>query len=375
MLEPITVHASQTPRFLACPPSVVFPEGPRPAGHSEPAQLGSAVHSALARMVRGEWSDLETVAEQWDVETDKLQPLYFMARQVWLNMSERLHVMDVEVRLAEELAGGQILLQGTADIIAAAHKEPGEPLVLWDWKSGRVQRNYWPQLYAYAYLGIKAYPEASAVRVAICWIRDRKVEIRELKLEDITEWRDRMRRAAESVANDVFFPSPENCEYCPRRHVCPGRRQLIRNAITCWPDVEAPPGLPAQRLGNLYTQSKMLARALSAYNDALRTALEDGPITTEDGKVLSLEEQEREKINPAEAWPTIVDEIGTEGAVEAVSLSKTRLRKAVSARTPRGHKGERYNALLNALDERGAVSRKTYQRITVTDQEEAEKDE
>jgi hypothetical protein len=197
---------------------------------SPEARLGSAVHACLHRLLNGQEVDPAQAAEQWGVEAAQLEPLFFMGRQLWGQYADLLRILYVEEPLWADVEPG-LELHGTADIIAHADKEPGDPLVIWDWKSGSSSADYWPQLYGYAFLALKSFPEATAVRVAVAWIRDRLVDIREIGLADLDDWLGRLDESLRGREAGQYAPSPETCQFCRRRYECSGRQQLVRSSI------------------------------------------------------------------------------------------------------------------------------------------------
>jgi len=362
--EQIEWRVSDLPRILRCPASQQPPAVSIEA-ESDVARLGTAVHAALARLVSGEFADLDAIADASGVDRDDLAPLFFAGKSIWEEYTDAIEVLAVEKEYSDTMEGpSDIELVGHPDLVGRTLEDDEPVIVLWDWKSGSPNLGYFDQLLGYLVLVEtehaategRVYDHAKAI---VVWLRDGIVDIRDVDNAMRDEWRERVVYAIEHP--DQYGPSAETCQYCPRRYECPARdgmAQATANALVKANDILA---LAPASLAALKPKADLLKGILKEYDAALKHALEGGPIAIDDDRELYLQERARSNIDLSSGLPALLLHCeGIENLAPALKVSKGELMKLVGARAERGEKGKRRAALMEALGKAGALSSSSY---------------
>lgn len=350
------IRCSAIPRLLVCPSS--HADGWRLDEPSEPGQAGSAVHLALADLVAGREPDLASCAARYGADADEVERLYAYGRRAWAQLAPQL---PSGAALRSEVALAHPLWRGTADI--AAHD--GERALILDWKSGRVRRDHSAQVAAYAGALAHEYgwPTSGHITVALVWLQAGELEVVEVRPADVEALEARVTDAITRCGKD--YAPGEACAYCPRVGDCHPRAAWMRTSALALAD--APPAeLTPQLLGRLHPQAKALRKALDAYDAALRSALQAGPIDLADGSRLELVERQIERLRPREAWPLLEDAIGLDALAEVVTISKTAALDAVGKAAGKGNGARAKGAMIEKLRAAGALATETQTRVEVT---------
>ena len=118
---------------------------------NEPARLGSAVHEALANMVRGDkLQNFGELTMRYSIDVEELTKLYNFGRKGWRDNIAQYFGNDykVEGQLLHQITPN-LRLVGTPDVFALL-PEHNEIRIL-DWKSGwKTDINVRPQMLSYA---------------------------------------------------------------------------------------------------------------------------------------------------------------------------------------------------------------------------------
>lgn len=337
------IRISSLPRILACPSSMAPVDHPYDPP-SEMAALGTAAHEALAALPVGVVPDLERIAEKHRVDCDELEHLYRNGCDAWDELGLDLEHCRVEMRLD----GGPI--KGTADVVY----HDGIDAVVIDWKSNRVKRAYRPQLtgYAAALMNNFVPPESGKVIIVTVWLRFGEWDRVHVGQTEIDRLYDDIESAKRAVGKR--YAPGDTCTYCPRQLVCQAKHEYLVSAAAALghsPHVE----FTRDTLGLLYAKSKAMRKALDHYDDALKLALQDGPIDTPDG-VIEFRELKRDRIDPALAW-SILQEAGLSerDLADCVTLSKTKAMKLVGKDAKRGTKAAVRATVYAQLKDAGAI--------------------
>ena len=362
----ITVRCSALPRIFACPASAKKPEVKIDTS-GEIATTGTAAHEAYATMATGGVPDCDAIEAKYGLEAGDVHRLYYQGLNVWELFSGRVEVVAVEKQLATLIQPG-IELTGSSDVVGHMRGDP-ETGVIVDWKTGYREGDALRQLQGYAYLAASTIlPEAKRWKLVTVWTRLGTSDTVECDGEDIDEaacgLADLMTYGQEDPA---YSPSEQNCIYCPLSIDCPARRALLSGAAN---DMIAMTGddsggeITPARLGGLYQQSRMLKRALEAYEKALRDAVWNAPgqaIECEGGTV-ALKESQRCTIGWA---PEILAKHIPQSAVDDLrpTVGKTELEKAVADHSARGQKAKAKIAVMEELREEGYVEEKTVRSL------------
>lgn len=332
------------------------------------ATLGTAAHEIYAQMVVQDENyhpgdDIARLAVEHDVDEDELAMLAWCGIREWKKIADRLDVQLVEGQL-ETIVGGRARLRGSPDVVATLKDDPTTTVVL-DWKTGYREANPIDQIMGYAYLadtlGVSGR-EASKYVLMSVWTRLGVVETAEYSQSQVSGFGKRVAAAFRSLDESPrYSPSERNCMYCPLALECDARRALLatagRDMLAVAQDEQRE--LAPADLAALYPQSRMLKKALDAYEKQLRAAVKAaGGRIAFDGGEIELKESTRKTIT----WnPEIVAEYVAEEHRDELrpTISKTALEKAVAASAPRGQKGTAKEAVLDALREAGCVDEKT----------------
>jgi len=361
------IHCSTLPRVMRCPASA-YPPAVRIERGSVAAQIGVAVHEALATYVGTRAHTINEVCETHSVPTDAAASLYWSGVHMYDEFAEGLRVLAVESSFGIPLSSEHTLC-GTADLIAEELDAEVPTIIVWDWKTGRVQRDYLDQFRGYALHALHFWPEAENFKLVTAWCRDAVVESAEILAEDIMSWRGKL--IAQLAKGEVFAASPEACEFCPRAHECPAlRAEAQAGASALIPLTDAGALMPAE-IARLKPKRDMLQKVLRQYDDALKAACAaHGPLAIGNGREVYLSESTRQAILFDEARSTLrehfdvaTDDALVEHIAGALSLSKGELLRIVAREAPRGSKGTAKDALMEQLKSAGAVQETTYTQI------------
>lgn len=360
---PITIRCSTLPRILECTASLETPDilidttGPE-------ARMGNAAHEFYEKMVRENLDapeDMYARAAEHGVadEEEELWRLAWAGVKEWKELRDHLTVVEVEQEMARLFEG--FLLTGHPDALCLLSSDP-KTVVIIDWKSGYRECNYTPQLKGYALLSRKRFPEAENFRIVLCFTRLGVRDIHEFTAAEIDAFEAELVALEKGAETKRYAPSTENCLYCPRKFVCPARASLLGSAGR---DLIAITGEGAKReiapadLAALYPRSRMLKKALEAYETQLREAVEaaGGEIETPDGKI-TLKESEVKSIewNP----DVIMRYVGEEGMASLrPTIGNGEVKAAVSAFADKRQKGKMIAACMADLEAEGSIKTTT----------------
>ena len=316
---------------------------------SEVGQMGTAVHAYAAQLIR-EGKDPEITSDD-----SEFMYLAAMVRRFWQDAQPDYPEPRVEQKLEAVLPHFEV--SGHPDLFSIADK-----FRVVDFKSGyKTDADVLPQLMGYAYLVYVAHPEIQSedVTLTVAWLRDSEIQEWSYTAAQVKDWmRSLHRRAGAWNGND--FTAGEHCQYCVRFHDCPARRELARSAVTdlLEMDVEAATRAElAPKMVDLYSRVQMLQRQIDSFRSWLRQDLkEHGPMECGPGKTLQLGTRSRPTIDVKKAWATLRGALDDDELCSCLKLSKTKLIKAVTAKSAPRMKGKDQAALMLALEEDGAIT-------------------
>ena len=254
------MHVSSLPALFDCPSSqlpTTHPYDPQ----SDVADLGNAVHEALADHVAGDDPDVEAIARAHGVEARDVYPLVAMGKMAWDEVREHFPKPAVEHRLADDDN-----LRGRADVFSLTD----ESMSVLDWKTNRERADYGGQMLGYAACAEAQYgmPEGGHITVAIVWLRLGEIDITRVYQDDIERFHHKMKRALMDVGKR--YAPGKACTFCRRQLVCQAKQEFIQSSVrSLQPWVEGKM-IPLHGLNTLYPQAKALGRALDQYKEALK---------------------------------------------------------------------------------------------------------
>lgn len=348
----IKLRCSALPRALKCGGSV------RPAElkvdvENEAAELGTAAHEWLARVVSGEHVDLDVIADR------DLRILVALGIRMWHQLEEHFPGAVAERTAAtREYPDRGFLLSGTVDVVARGEGYTSTA----DWKTGRLDSDYWAQIVGYCVL-FAAHGDVATG--AILWVRDEEVENYTTTQEQRDQFLDRI---TDEVVNwDGVYHPGSHCGFCPRYHECAAARAHERAAVQAFSredlvdDIDA---MDAVQQLDLYEQAGTVVRLAGLLREALRTVVDErGPIVSP-ARMLQLVEAPSYTIDPLAAWP-VMDAFGLDdkAKAEAIKISKPALEDVVKRLAPPRKGAARIRELRDALEAAGALRVETGKRL------------
>ena len=379
-----TIRASSLPRIMACPASLRAPAVALDTS-GDVADLGTAVHAVMADVIAGGMEsipELSFYAKRFDVDLEDLEFLAWRGLSIWNTFKPLLASDSVTVeRHMETPLNAHYMLSGHLDVCAELAGANERTLVVIDWKTGFIERDYQAQLMAYALLAdrVLADSNAGAVKIVTAWVRTGAWDVLDLGAKDILDFLLRVLEVL-SAPSEAFSPSDDHCVYCPRSHECPAQDALIQSAIHSLLPLEyaETSTLTArEELGVLYEQAQSLKRALENYTEAVKASVrKDGPLPLPYGRVVTIQAQARDtiyfspecvavaapflEIDGADI-PAFMDAVGN----EAITIRKKNLLDAVAAVAPRGTKGAAIRETMTALLDAGCVMTKAFEKLEV----------
>jgi len=363
-----TIRCSALPRIMACGPSAIAPEVKVDTSGPE-AAMGRAVHELLATVVKDE---LDAPPEFGDVlqrhglsddDADELRMLAWSGVNIWKKLRESFEIVAVEGEFVGSVAG--LELTGSADVIGCTEEDGERGTVVFDWKSGRIDSGYLDQLKGYLKLGwIKETEKAKAV---VIWLRESRVEIVDVTPASMVKWEEELQVSLGSTDFNVT----EHCGYCPRRLECPARNQIVRSVISDLSAEESIGELVPAQLAQLYPRVSLLEKTIKAYKKALKAAVEEGPLSIGDGRVLTVEPNRRESILFEQGVDALESHLGLSAdemrsALEdSITVNKKAVAELAAERAQKGMKGKARAAVIEVLRECGAIKVTEFGKLTV----------
>ncbi len=364
----ITIRCSSLPRIMSCPASLDVGEV-QTQSSNENASIGTAVHDVIADIIRSgdfKMPDLYPYAARHGVDVEDISFLCWRGLAIWKQYAPMLKNVEVE-REHETAISDEIELTGHPDVTATL--ESGQGVII-DWKTGS-EKDCVDQLLGYAALCFTGNPKG--VKVIVANLRENMSDVRNFESEDIDQF---IEGGSEIVGmkNKPYNPTADNCQYCPRRLDCPAKEKAAKLAVMEMTVVNKNNSLTTpEQLAGLYDSAASLSRTLEQYKDALKMAVKDaGSITLPDGRVLTLEECERETISAnCDFWLTAQTFIGgTEEAEtadkigeDAFTVKKQAVIKAVRDAAPKGEKDAAEKRFMKELRSAGCVKTTKFDKI------------
>ncbi len=386
----ITIRCSSLPRIMSCPASLEVGEV-QIQSSSDNASIGTAVHEVMADIIRAgdfQMPELYPYASRNGVEVEDIRFLCWRGLSWWKKYAPSLSEIDVETEeeisigripdhiifdRAMQVSGERIFLSGHADI--TAYDSDGVGIVI-DWKTGS-ERDQLEQLKGYALL--KFGGEKKGAKVIVINLRENISEV--YPPEGGVYTRDQLDSFADEIYELVcseskpYNPIIKNCQYCPRRLECPAKEKLAESSVMAMASVHSNHSLTTpEQLAGLYDAAASLSRTLEQYKDALKMAVKDaGSITLPDGRVLMIEECERETIQFDGYFTDIVSsELSDENNVfeaigkigsENITVKKQAVIKAIRDAAPKGEKDEAEERFMKELRAAGCVKTTKFCKI------------
>lgn len=364
----MTLRCSALPLFMRCAGSVRGDV--RVSEWNEATDMGTAVHDALARYIKGLPVDLPSVAALHGVDEGEMSMLFHMGLKTWgaLHPGGR-HKSESERHLSA-MIGPNLELTGTADVLTLSWTgvdtwqiggEGSMAVEVLDWKTGRRDADHREQLMGYAALALLNHPEAAYAFGRIVWLRTDETEVYSLTRADMAHWRERLIDKAQETE---YRPGP-HCQYCPRQHGCPAHQEMQRGALAVVgaPRASLAEMSPPEKL-SLYHKAKSVRALAELVLDEVRSHVQaTGPIE-DNGTKLQLIEETRRSLKPGEAFPVLQKYLTEAQLAECVSVSLSKAEDAAAKGQPRGEGAKRMRAMVADLTTAQAIGTTTIQKLT-----------
>ena len=137
------------------------------------------------------------------------------------------------------------------------------------------------------------------------------------------------------------------------------RTAIVRSAIADLADFDPQQSLRgelAPRVIDLYERVRVLAKQVDAFKAAIKAEVEtNGPIVG-DGTQICLGTRRQQTIDAQIAWPILAETLNEDELAGCVKLSKPKMLEAVAGHSAKGQKGKDKDAILEKLEEAGAIS-------------------
>ncbi len=358
----IRIRASAAPLLFSCASSgddelLIDYENPG-------ANLGNATHDAMESEVQGERADLDAIALRWTCEREELGRLVWYGRQLWQDMAPGYANPQTEVPVFYK--GPDIELTGHIDVIARYPKR----VLITDWKSGYLDKNFYHQLMVYAVCLIlsEGYEEVVA---SVGWLRDQEQEHYTFTRPIVVAWLDRLR---EQVKRKGRYTIGSHCPHCPRSHSCPAALADARQAVTifsseAFSSVAIAPTLaelPESERVRLFRQAKAVLKLGEAAKTAIRLNViqNGGHIDSGDGWLLKVKEEvSRRRLDTAKVCDIIEAHLNEDEKASVIDVSLSRFEEIVAKRAGKGHSATAKRALIDEIVAADALNVSTTQKL------------
>jgi len=352
MIKQKAVNASAVPRIMKCGASSIEPDVKKSL-IKDYTELGTAIHEIMERHINNREVDLKNTAKKFSCDETELKILYFQGKKIWEQMGEYFPTPWTELKSKSDLISAYI------DVISFE----GQYISIADWKSGWMEGDYWPQLYANALLAGGIFQEETGkiepdqkFYLCVFWLRTAEIDPIWITWRELLEWKAQLEK--QISRKDQYTMGP-HCDYCPRITDCP--------AITKSIDVYNP-ALPGDHKGGtaLTTENIIKYRPIVA---ALKNAIEQfdfaqrafirsrGPIDLGDGKELAWKPYDRKTIHLAKGWDEIKAQIGgdAEKLISICKISNKELENLITENAERGKKKEAKEKFWAYMEEKNLV--------------------
>lgn len=357
------IRGSRTGLLMTCPASGDSALDDLPCiGDGTAAQLGDAFHWCMAENAANRPWTTQEGARLFAVDYDELAMLVRWGLECWEAVRGEFPEPLAEKRFEDLDPATGTLLSGKMDLLSFVEDEAR----ILDWKSGYVESDAELQLRSYGLLVLRNTPEID--RVFAC-----KIDVRRRE-------RDRWRWDREQLENwyadflsrvgDGGYNPGSHCRYCPRGLTCPAKAAALRQAFACFlqadlSEFDNAPESDPYLLGKLFESEKLLKPIMERAHELVKAqvALAGGRLDIGDCRELRIVTQEQKRIDPANGWPILLETIGADRLMNAITVGKGKVEDAIGdVAAPRG-KGKLIRATMEKLEGANAIVPKVVERL------------
>jgi len=235
-----------------------------------------------------------------------------------------------------------------------------------DWKSSRLDPDYFHQLMGYAWLRrdrIRTLQGGCVLFVA--WLRDGTVERYHVTVEGIDAWKASLDGIMAMQSRPYVTGS--HCSFCQRCHDCPAQREDLRQALAVIGDdvtIDVSK-LDGATVAKVHRKLKMLATVKDHWDEAIKNRVRTtGPIDCGDGFTLAIvPEKGRREIDTLKAWPELAKRLTDEELAPCLKVGVSAIQDAVAKKAPPRKGAEARRQLWADLEAVGAVTQGTAEKL------------
>ncbi len=362
----ISLRCSGLPLLFQCPQSAN--DDLRVSTANEASALGSSAHEAMESVVYGRSVDTAGIARRWSVDEDELGVMVHFGRKAWAELAPSFP--DPETEMAVEVSVPPFEMTGHIDLVSVS--SDGSRASILDYKTGRIDGDYFHQLAGYAACLILGQ-DFEHVTASVVWLRDQDVETYVFTVQDVEAWMLRLISVLSQRTGE--YRTGSHCAYCPRSHSCPAVAASGRAAVALFgradmsaesmaATLQAMP--PADRV-KLYRQAKLVSTLADAAKAAVRLNViqNGGTLDAGDGRELRIVEKNGKRvINTLGAWPIIesLDLSDIESAT-ILTISAAALDDVVAKKAGKGNGAAAKRELAVKLEDAGALKQGKIQKL------------
>jgi hypothetical protein len=370
-----TLRCSSLDSLVKCPPSVLA-QLPRQKPGNDAADLGTAVHTALAMYVKHHHLEPYKGTEDWAEDVDEL---VHAGAQAWDQLSRVFHLASPEMPVHAKASG--FTLEGTADVLGLVKGDENKPAIV-DWKTGFVDHGHKFQMRGYALCvwDMCSRPEEMEVLTATVYLRTGQIEYARHKPTDLLAFEREVTRNV--LPKYQTFSPGEHCINCECYVSCTARKSATNDTITSILNgtgefdkyakllqqvTRENRNLPemAEAVRELRFRTKLLEQVTSAANKVLREAvINHGPLPTSAETHLVVEERTKKVVDPQRALPALGAILSPEQINSAMTLSVPKLVAACAQGYDKNDKKSARLQVLQALEKVEAVHDARYTVLT-----------
>jgi hypothetical protein len=365
----IDLRASRLPLAFHCAASIRASQV-RINASNEQAGTGTATHKVLEPLVETgtiDWSSIDRIADEFDGDAQEVRMLVGKACRLWAKIRDSFPRALTEIAVDRVLEIAGLRITGHIDLISIS----GDVARILDWKSGRLDSDYWQQLRAYGCMVLLQFPQLRECTVAAAWIRTEEIENYTLTQADAEKW---LHDLTSKVVNwdGKYRPGTKHCEHCPRNHECPAVSALVRRDVTAIAGLDADnmerqlATMPAADVIELVRRAKSVQNYAERAIDAVREHVKRGNAIESNGVALTIQTESRRELDPQLTWKVLEKDFGftDEDFAAVVKLGAMKIEKRVAQNAGKGNGAAAVRDLKLKLELAGAVENNEIQKLT-----------
>jgi len=376
-MSELHLRASQMPTAFACPMSAKL-DGNKIDRANDACTRGTAFHYAMERVVTGKASPGDACKEAAQLYGSDDDDLLKMVETAAIHVQQYTENADaVHCEHPMSIQVDCLSISGTADVMI----KHGDDLHIIDYKTGHVERDYFHQMAAYAYLGKVDFGPINSISCHIYYPTLDRETTYTFTPQSLFDW---MERCVAEVAERSDYSIGDHCKFCNHAHKCPAITEATAGAISALSEYRETPLAQwgemtpeerrevANRLAEVDDRVKIIKGQIDRF-EAFKSALIDidGEVES-DTRIYTKRTIEKRLIDPRRGWGVLKKFLKDDSEIaECVTIGKTAAVKKVRESAGRGEKKAREIEFLIALEEGGAIKIKEEQRTHIINKEEA----